>query len=388
MRPKPLSGVRVLDLTRLLPGPMATLHLADLGADVIKIEDTGAGDYGRTLGPMDGDTSHLFALVNRNKRGLRLDLKQAAGVELFLRLARDTDVVLESFRPGVVDKLGVGYAAVSAINPRVVYCSITGYGQNGPYRERAGHDINFLGYAGVLDQIGVANGTPALPNFQIGDLLGGALSALVAVLAALLDARGTGKGRYIDVAMADGVLAHAVIPMLAVLVHGRAAPRGDDLLSGGVPCYGVYATADGRHLAVGALEPKFWARLCEITGRTDLVPHGLATGAEGARVRAELQAVFFRHSLAHWTEVFDQADCCVTPILRLEESLANEQFRARHMVVNEAATRQLAPPFKMSDFEFDTSHPAPAAGEHSDAILREAGYSAEQIAALRARQII
>ncbi len=388
MRLKPLAGVRVLDLTRLLPGPMATLHLADLGADVIKIEDTGAGDYGRTLGPMDGDTSHLFALVNRNKRSLRLDLKQAAGVELFLRLACDADIVLESFRPGVVDKLGVGYAAVSAINPRVVYCSITGYGQNGPYRDRAGHDINFLGYAGVLDQIGIANGAPALPNFQIGDLLGGALSALVAVLAALLDARGTGKGRYIDVAMADGVLAHAVIPMLAVLAHGRAAPRGDDLLSGGVPCYGIYATADGRHLAVGALEPKFWARLCEITGRADLVPHGLATGAEGARARAELQAVFSRHSLAHWTEVFDQADCCVTPILRLEESLANEQFRARHMVVNKAGARQLAPPFHMSDFDFDTSHPAPAAGEHSDAILREAGYSAEQIAGLRARQII
>lgn len=388
MRPKPLADVRVLDLTRLLPGPVASLHLADLGADVIKIEDTGAGDYARTLGPMAGETSHLFALVNRNKRGLRLDLKQSEGVEVFLRLARDADVVLESFRPGVVDMLGIGYAATAATNPRIVYCSITGYGQSGPYRDRAGHDINFLGYAGVLDQIGLRDAAPALPNFQIGDLLGGALPSLVAVLAALLDARRTGRGRHIDIAMADGVLAHAVAPMLAVLAHGQVAPRGDDLLSGAVPCYGIYGTADGRHLAVGALEPKFWAKLCEIIGRTDLEPHGLATDAEGARVRGELQAVFSRHSLAHWSALFDRADCCVTPVLRLEESLENDQFRARGMVVDAARGRQFAPPFKMSEFDFGAPRPAPAAGEHSDEILREAGYAPEQIAALRTRRVI
>jgi len=164
MRPKPLSGLRILDLTRLLPGPMATLHLADLGADVIKIEDTGAGDYARTMGHMRGDSSIFFQLLNRNKRSLRLDLKQAQGVEIFLRLARDADIIVEGFRPGVVDKLGIGYATVAALNPRIVYCAISGYGQDGPYRERAGHDINYIGYAGVLDQIGVEGGAPSLPR--------------------------------------------------------------------------------------------------------------------------------------------------------------------------------------------------------------------------------
>src|SRR5512134_1195059 len=190
MRPKPLAGLRVLDLTRLLPGPMCTLHLADMGADVVKIEDPAGGDYGRALGAVKVANAGLFLAVNRYKRGLRLDLKQAAGREVFLRLARDADVVVESFRPGVVDRLGIGYAAVSALNPRVVYCAITGFGQSGPYRDRAGHDLNYCGYAGVTDQTGAAGGDPVIPNFQIGDLLGGALTAAMGILAALVDARG------------------------------------------------------------------------------------------------------------------------------------------------------------------------------------------------------
>jgi len=260
-RPGPLAGIRILDLTRLLPGPVATLHLADFGADVIKIEDPQVGDYARTLGTGQGSDSAYFRMINRNKRGLQLDLKQPEGVAVFLRLAETADVVVESFRPGVMDKLGVGYAAVAAVNPKIAYCSISGYGQDGPYRDLAGHDINYLGYAGVLDQIGSEGGDPALPNFQIADLLGGALTAAMGILAVVLEAQRSGRGRYIDVAMTDSVLAHTYFSMLRLNDAGHSLPRGSDLLSGGLPCYAAYRCADGRHMAVGALEGKFWKTL-------------------------------------------------------------------------------------------------------------------------------
>lgn len=388
MRPPPLARLRVLDLTRLLPGPAATLHLADLGAEVIKIEDTGVGDYARGMGAMRGDTSYFFQLVNRNKRSLRLDLKQAEGVAVLKRLVRDADLLVESFRPGVMARLGLGYEALAAENPRLVYCAITGYGQTGPYADRAGHDINYVGYAGVLEQIGVAGGDPVLPNFQIGDLLGGALAPLVAMLAAVIDARASGCGRMVDVAMTDAVFAHAYFPLLGYLARGRAPPRGADLLSGGVPCYGVYATADGRHLAVGALEPKFWERLCDTVGRPDLAPGGLATGAEGARVRGELAAVLATRSQAEWAAVFERVDCCVTPVLGIDEALANAQLRARAMVVEADGLTQFAPPWKLSGFEPAAPLPARGAGADTDAILRAAGYAEAEIAGLKARRVV
>jgi crotonobetainyl-CoA:carnitine CoA-transferase CaiB-like acyl-CoA transferase len=381
----PLAGLRVLDLTRLLPGPVATLHLADLGADVIKIEDTGAGDYTRSLGAgaAPGEDSYFFRIVNRNKRGLRLDLKQAAGVEVFLRLARDADVVVESFRPGVVDRLGVGFEAVRAINPRIVYCAITGYGQTGPWRNRAGHDINYVATAGVLDQIGVAGGEPALPNFQIGDLLGGALTGLAGILAAVIAARATGQGRHVDVSMTDAVFAHAYSPLLAVLEEGRPRPRGTDALSGGMPGYGLYRTQDGRHLAVGALEPKFWHLFCDTIGRPDFKPWGMDGGSEGLRVRAQLGDIIARQPLAHWAALFDKADCGVTAVPAFDEAMTHPQLAARGMLVEHDGLRQFAPPLKMSGFAFAVRRPAPTAGADSEAILAEAGFGAEEIAALR-----
>jgi len=387
MRSLPLAGLRVLDLTRLLPGPMATLHLADLGADVIKVEDTGAGDYARSAPSVHGGINY-FQLINRNKRSLRVDLKQAAGVEVFLRLATNADVIIESFRPGVVDKLGIGYGTVSSINPKVVYCAITGYGQDGPYRERAGHDLNYLGYSGLLDQIGTPGGAPAVPNFQIGDLLGGSMTALVGILAAIVDARANGRGRYVDVSMTDAVFAHTLFPFLAALGLGQAPPRGDDVLSGGLPCYGVYATSDGRHFAVGALEPKFWQLFCETINRPDLKPFAYAMGAEGLRIRGELENVFAQRTFAQWTTLFEDIDCCVTPVLSFEESLKNEQLLARGMVVESDGIKQFAPPYKISDMPFEVRLPAPAAGEHGEDILREAGYSADEIASLRSRKAI
>ena len=391
----PLAGLRVLDLTRLLPGPVATMHLADLGAEVIKIEDTGAGDYARAMGPgapaAKGD-SLFFRLVNRNKKSLRLDLKQEAGVAGFMRLAADADVIFESFRPGVVDKLGIGYDAVRAINPRIVYCAITGYGQNGPWADLAGHDINYLATAGLLDQIGTHDGTassaPAIPNLQVGDLLGGALTPLLGVLAAVIGAKATGQGSHVDVAMTDAVLAHTIFPLVTTLASGRPAPRGADLLTGGVPCYGVYRTADDRYLAVGALEPKFWQALCAAIERPDLAPLGLATGGEGRRVKAELGAVLAAHPLAHWQSVFAKADCCVTPVLRLDEAIAHPQLVAREMVVDVGGTRQYAPPFKLSAWPWPAPSPAPAAGADSVAVLAAAGFANDEIAALRAANVI
>ena len=393
----PLAGLRVLDLTRLLPGPVATMHLADLGAEVIKIEDTGAGDYARAMGPGEraaggsGD-SLFFRLVNRNKKSLRLDLKQAAGVEVFLRLARNADVIFEGFRPGVVDKLGIGYEAVRAINPRIVYCAITGYGQTGPWADVAGHDINYLATAGLLDQIGTHDGSrsgaPAIPNLQIGDLLGGTLTPLLGVLAAVIGAKTTGQGSHVDVAMTDAVLAHTIFPLVTTLAHGRPAPRGADLLTGGVPCYGVYRTADDRYLAVGALEPKFWQALCAAIERPDLAPLGLATGSEGRRVKADLSALIGGQPLAHWQSVFAEADCCVTPVLRLDEALAHPQFVAREMVVEVGGTKQYAPPFKLSAWPWPDATPAPAAGADSDAVLAAAGYAESEIAALRNAKVI
>jgi len=395
--PGPLAGLRVLDLTRLLPGPVATMHLADLGAEVIKIEDTGAGDYARAMGPGErqaggGGDSLFFRVVNRNKKSLRLDLKEADGVAVFLRLAKDADVIFESFRPGVVDKLGIGYEAVRAINPRIVYCAITGYGQTGPWADHAGHDINYLATAGLLDQIGSHDGErpgpPAIPNLQVGDLLGGALTPLLGVLAAVIGAKTSGRGSHVDVAMTDAVLAHTIFPLVTTLVHGKPAPRGADLLTGGVPCYGVYRTADDRYLAVGALEPKFWQAMCAALGRPDLAPHGLATGSKGRETKAELAALLASQPLAHWQPIFAAADCCVTPILRLDEALQHPQVAAREMLVEVGGTRQYAPPFKLSAWPWGDAAPAPASGADSEAVLKAAGYVDSDIARLRANAVI
>jgi crotonobetainyl-CoA:carnitine CoA-transferase CaiB-like acyl-CoA transferase len=387
LRAKPLSGVRVLDLTRLLPGAVATLHLADMGADVIKIEDTDTGDYAREMGRVRDGMSDFFRLLNRNKRAMRLDLKQARGREAFLRLSERADAVVEGFRPGVVAKLGVGYDAVAAVNARIVYCSISGYGQDGPYAQRAGHDINYTGCAGVADQIGTAEG-PVVPNFQIADLLGGALVPVMGILAALLDARSSGRGRYVDVAMTDAVLAHAILPLLGFLERGKAPRRGTGMLDGGLPCYNVYRTKDGRFMAVGALERKFWSTLCDILGCPEIEEQHIVYGGGAEPVKRRLAEIFASRTQREWSDVFARADCCVSPVLDIGEALWNEQLRARGMVIDADGFAQFALPLKFSEFEFAIERPAPGAGEHTEEILREAGYRDAELAALRNEGVI
>ena len=379
-RPKPLSGMRVLDLTRLLPGPLCTQHLADLGADVIKIEDRGRGDYARPA---------LRRLVNRNKRALRLDLKKADGVELFRRLARNADAVVEGFRPGVMDRLGIGYPVLSADNPRLVYCAITGYGQDGPYRDVPGHDLNYSGLAGVVDDTGRADEPPALSSFLIGDILGGTLNATVGVLAALLDAHRTGKGRFVDVAMADSVLAHNVLALAAHNDGASSRGRGRGTYTGGNARYGLYATSDGRYISVAAQEKQFWDGLCDAIGRVDLKDQHAASGEPGAPVRRALEETFGRHPLAYWQEKLKGHQTCAEPVLTLAESLAHPQFVSRGLVVkDDAGEASFAFPIKMSDYTFTVEREAPSAGRDTDAILGELGLAPSEIAGLRASEVI
>lgn len=379
----PLQGVRVVDLTRLLPGPMCTLHLGDLGADVIKVEDTGAGDYAAPA---------VRELVNRNKRAIRIDLKQASGVEVLLRLCEQADVLVEGFRPGVMQRLGVGYETVARRNPKIVYCSLSGYGQSGPYRSAPGHDLNYNSWTGVADQIGTRGQAPALSNLPVADLLGGSLTAVMGILAALFDAARSGRGRHVDIAIADGVLAHAVLPLAALNTQGRTQAVGESKLTGLLPCYSVYETSDHRYLAVAALEKKFWDTFCAVIGREDLKPlHYPLEDAQAHWVRSELRALIGAHDLAWWTRSLHGTDCCVTPVLKLEETLDNEHFVARRMVLPMPGTggqdgpvaRQFACPVKMSGFDFLIRHPAPRQGEHTDAVLLAAGYTDEEIASLR-----
>jgi crotonobetainyl-CoA:carnitine CoA-transferase CaiB-like acyl-CoA transferase len=365
----PLAGVRVLDLTRLLPGPLATQHLADLGADVVKIEDTGHGDYANPA---------VRALVNRNKRGLCLDLKQPAGRDVMLRLCRTADAVVEGFRPGVMARLGLGYATLAAANPRIVLCSISGWGQTGPLRDLPGHDLNYAAMAGVADQMG------GLSNLPVADLLGGTMGAVMGLLAALYDAARSGQGRHVDVSMADGVLAHAVLPLAALNQQGEVPRGGQGALTGGLACYGLYGTSDGRQLAVGALERKFWDALCERIARPDLAPlHRSGNPATEARLRAELQGLFAGQPLAYWVALFEGSQACVSPVLRLDETLAHPHFLARGMAVP-GTPRQLGPAVRMTGFDVPAPRPAPTPGQHSDALLAEAGYDSAALAALRA----
>ncbi|HEY3355061.1 MAG TPA: CaiB/BaiF CoA-transferase family protein, partial [Polyangia bacterium] len=378
----PLRGVRILDLSRLLPGPFCTLVLADLGADVVKVEEPGGGDYLRGLPPLAGGLSAQFVALNRDKRSITLDLKR--GRDVVLRLCERCDVVVESFRPGVLDRLGLGYDALRARNPGLVLLSISGYGQDGPLRERAGHDLDYLALAGLLGMCRGPDGAPGPLPVQLADLCGGALYGALGVCAALYARRETGAGRHIDLSMTEGALS-LLIPQLAAFFATGAAPRqGEGLLGGGHANYRVYPTKDGQHLAVGALEPKFWAALHQALGRP--VDYAALAGApaEQARLGAELEAIFRQKTRAEWEAVFAAHDACVEPVLGLGEVPAHPQHAARDVFFTlDDPARGPSRQARTALGGPATHRPAPALGEHTEAVLREAGYDDAAIAALR-----
>jgi alpha-methylacyl-CoA racemase len=388
----PLSDVRILDLTRLLPGGFCTLLLGDLGADVIKVEDTGAGDYVRWAPPLYGDDeqtplgtrSALYLSLNRNKRSVRLDLKQEQGKTALLKMAEEADVLVESFRPGVLDRLGVGYDELAKANPALVYCPITGYGQDGPNRDRAGHDQNYLGLNGILGLTGDADGAPTQAAGQIADLGGGGLMAAVGILAALNEARRSGKGQVVDVSMTDGSLAWLAMVAGQYLCDGVVPKRGDLPLAGRIICYRPYEAKDGW-VSCGALEQKFWAAWCKGTEREDLIPHQF--DAPGSDAHAQAQEVFRSRTREEWKAFNDEHDCCIEPILDMGEVLESGQVREREMVVSYeqpqlGEVRQLGFPIKLSRTPSKIHRHAPALGEHTAEVLSEAGLGDDEVAAL------
>jgi alpha-methylacyl-CoA racemase len=385
-----LSDIRVLDLTRLLPGGFCSLLLADFGAEVLKVEDTGMGDYIRWSTPGyegadDSAKSALFLALNRGKRSVRLDLKSEGGREVLLRLVREYDVLLESFRPGVMERLGVGYQRLREENPRLVYCAITGYGQDGPYTARSGHDMNYLGLNGLLGLSGDAGGPPVQSAGQIADLGGGALMAAFGILAALRERDRSGEGQLVDVSMFDGSLGWLALVAAKYLAEGTPPARGELELAGGLLCYRPYACRDGW-VTLGALEPKFWQAWCRGVGREDLVEKQFEP--PGSDAHGEVERIFAERTRDEWQAFASEHDCCLEPVLGLDEALDSELVRAREMVVSldqpgaESDVRLLGVPVKLSRTPGAPAGPGPALGEHTEDVLAGLGYSAGEIAAL------
>jgi crotonobetainyl-CoA:carnitine CoA-transferase CaiB-like acyl-CoA transferase len=405
----------VLDLSRLLPGGFCSLLLADFGADVLKVEDTGMGDYIRWSPPYyegahESAKSALFLSLNRNKRSIRLDLKSEGGRQALLRLVREYDVVLESFRPGVLDRLGVGYERMREENPGIVYCAISGYGQTGPRKSASGHDMNYLGLVGLLGLTGdppsprggEVGGGPIQSAGQIADLGGGALMAAFGIMAALRERDGggtgssptdpnptypgSGEGQMVDVSMADGALSWLAMVAAGYFADGTVPRRGELPLAGSLICYRPYECADGW-VTLGALEPKFWQAWCGGVGRVDLIPKQFER--PGSDAHREVQAIFKARNRAEWEAFAREHDCCLEPVLELDEALDSELVRAREMVVEieqpgaERPVRQLGVPVKLGRTPGEPARmPGPALGEHTVQVLRAAGYSEAEVAEL------
>jgi alpha-methylacyl-CoA racemase len=385
MPTRPLSGIRILDLSRLLPGPFCTMLLADVGAEVIKVEDVNGGDTIRGMAPFLGGESAYFLALNAGKKSLALNLKSPRGVDVFLRLVRSSQVVVESFRPGTVDRLGVGYGACRSVNPAVVYCSISGYGQDGPLRDRAGHDLNYIARAGILDLSGRRGELPVIPPVQIADL-SSAMYAATAILAALRGAEQSGEGRYLDISMLDSALSWLIMTV-AEFSAGETAERGAQQLTGKYPCYNIYRTKDGAEITLAALEAKFWLEFCKAAGRPDLA--GLQY-SEDPDAAAEVAEVFASRTRDEWSRLIAQGDFCAEFVRPLEEALLDAQVHRRGLVRRTAAGGEtgieLVNPLRFVE-KAEGGEP-PEHGGDTFAVLKGIGYAEAELAALEAEGIV
>lgn len=377
-----LSGIRVLDLTRLLPGPYATLLLADLGADVLKIEEPRLGDPVRAVPPFREGRSARFEALNRNKKSLTLDLKKPEGLRVFYKLVERSDVVVEGFRPGVAGRLGIDYERVRAVNPRIVYCSLSGYGQTGPYRDHVGHDINYVARAGLLSLTGYPE--PAVPGVPIADMAGAMFAAFSIVSALLARERSPSReGFYLDVSLTDAVISWLSLHFAETLTTRRAVRPEEQVLTGAYPCYALYETKDGGRLAVGALEEKFWQRLCEALGVPEFSSHQFDP-QKRAKIFSKLREIFRSKTREEWLRELDPREVPVAPLLSLEEVAQDEHVRARGLL----RPPGIAFPVRISPQGERDERPAPRLGEHTQSVLEELGYSRAEIDELRVKGVI
>ena len=400
-----LEGIKVLDFCRNAPGMFATMILADLGADVLMIErpmDEARAAYERIVAgiesPEDERRHASFNALQRNKRSIALNLKHTEALEVFRRLASDADVVVEGFRPGVVDRLGVGYQQVKEINPRAVYCSVSGYGQTGPYSQMAGHDINYISFAGALGLIGDSpDGKPVIPLNLIADYAGGGLCGAVGILAALMAREKTGHGQYVDIAMTEGVLYMLCGAIADALSRGYTPKRGANRPNGGSPFYNVYRTADGRYfsISIAAIEPWFWENLCRAIGCEDLIPHQQAGEEKRAEITRTLEATFLTKTRDEWFQALKDANISVGKVYDLDEALADPQALARNMVVEleapdvpEGKVTQPGVPFHLSDTPGEVRHPGSVTGQHTGEVLASLGYTPIQIDGMLVRGVV
>ncbi len=398
-----LEGIKVLDFCRNTPGMFCTMILGDLGAEVLMLERPMTGDrvaYERVVNhienPEDERRHAAYNSLRRNKQSIGLNLKEPEALELFYHLIRNADVVIEGFRPGVMERLGVGYEKVKEINPRIVYCSISGYGQDGPYKHLAGHDINYISLAGALGLIGPSEEEkPSIPLNLMADYAGGGLCAAVTILAALMARERTGRGQYLDIAMTDGVLYMLEGVISNMLAWNRAPQRGGSMLNGAAPYYNVYETSDGKYLSVAAIEPWFWENLCRTMGREDLVPQQRARGPQRQEILGFLQDTFRTRTRDEWFELLRDQNISVGKVYSIEEALADPQVAHRGMVVEveapglpEGKVSQVGIPLRMSETPGQIRFVGSVTGQHTEEVLLGMGYSLEQVEGLRNREVV